>query len=120
MIDVLIEARTVSEANSRAHWGVRARRSKKLRSLARLLCAGPVCACRDRLGGTFTVRLIRVAPHSLDTDNLAAALKAIRDGVTDALAPCGVLTDADPRVTWEYAQERGEPKQYAVRVEVRP
>jgi hypothetical protein len=28
------------------------------------------------------------------------------------------VNDHDPRVTWAYGQERGKPKEYAVRVEI--
>lgn len=59
--------------------------------------------------------LVRIAPRSLDGDNLQTCLKAERDGVGDAL---GLKSDADPRVTWWYAQERGGVGEYAVRVEL--
>ena len=72
-------------------------------------------ALRGRVVLPCIVRLTRSAPSSgLDPhDGLPAALKAIVDGVADALG----IDDRDPRVRWEYAQERGP---YAVRVEVRP
>ena len=47
----------------------------------------------------------------------SSSLKAVRDGVADAL---GLASDRDPRVAWVVDQERGEPRQYAVRVEVTP
>jgi hypothetical protein len=115
---VTLPLRTVSEANSRAHWAERARRAKRQRGVAHLALVGRlrdpwVVAALD--AGFLRVRLVRIAPRDLDTDNLASSLKAIRDGVTDAL---GLASDRDPRVAWVVDQERGRPRQYAVRVEV--
>jgi len=41
------------------------------------------------------------------------ALK-LRDGVADYLG----IDDRDPRVVWEYAQAKGEVREYAVLIEV--
>lgn len=112
MIDVLLPIRTWSEANLRIHWGKRARRAKKQREAARLL----VRAARPALpvSGAITITLTRIAPRALDTDNLAVGLKAVRDGVADALG----LDDGSSRLTWRYAQEKGKAREYAVRVEI--
>lgn len=72
------------------------------------------------------VTLVRVAPLPLDDDNLARALKGIRDEV--ACWICAVViqkgkrkgqvtgNDRDPRVTWRVAQRRGKPGEYAVEI----
>lgn len=61
------------------------------------------------------VTLTRLAPSSgLDDDNLRGALKAVRDGVADALR----IDDRDPRVTWEYEQRRSQPRQWAVEIRI--
>lgn len=57
------------------------------------------------------VRLVRVAPRQLDSDNAESAAKSVRDGVADALG----VHDRDPRVVWLVDQERG---QACVRVEL--
>lgn len=57
------------------------------------------------------VRLVRVAPRQLDSDNAASAAKSVRDGVADALG----VDDRDPRVVWLVDQERGQAR---VRVEL--
>jgi hypothetical protein len=73
------------------------------------------------LAGGVVVTLTRLAPsRGLDDDNLAASLKAVRDGVADAL---GLAEDRDPRVTWRYAQANGRavlglPSGYGVRIEI--
>ncbi len=56
------------------------------------------------LRSPLAVTLTRIAPRKLDDDNLAFAFKGIRDEVA---AYFGV-DDADPRLTWRYAQERGK------------
>ena len=60
------------------------------------------------------MRLTRIGPRRLDSDNLAAALKHVRDGVADALG----MDDGDPRLVWLYGQRRGKPGEYAVLVEI--
>ena len=49
------------------------------------------------------ITLTRIAPRTLDDDNLAAGFKATRDRVADWLG----VDDGDKRLTWRYAQERG-------------
>ena len=99
-----------SVANLREHWSVKARRAKchrgatYLQLRARALEHAVPC----------TVTLTRIAPRPLDGDNLQSSLKACRDGIADFLK----VDDRDPRVTWVYAQEKGQPKQQALRVEI--
>lgn len=108
---VTIAHKLVSAANLRAGAGGfgRSGRAREHRELGRLAVAanGPVPAL------PVVVTLVRVGPRALDDDNLAFAFKAVRDGVADALG----VKDHDPRVSWAYAQEKGE---YAVRIEVAP
>ncbi len=107
----VIPVRTVSEANTRGHWGKKAGRAKEQRGLARVFCGAQL----DRPAAMpAAVRLTRISPGKLDSDNLASALKAVRDGVADWLG----VNDGDERVTWLYAQERGPAKTYRVRVEI--
>jgi crossover junction endodeoxyribonuclease RusA len=103
--------RVVSEANLREHWSKRARRAKAQRAAACL-------ACRASGGKSIAppchIVLTRIAPRDLDTDNLARAFKAVRDGIADALG----VDDGDARIEWSYRQERGAPKEYAVMMQV--
>lgn len=103
--NVTLPVGTVSEANGRDHWRVKARRTKRHRMTARAMCPDAGLPC--------TVRLVRLSTRTLDDDNLRGALKAIRDGVADRLG----VDDRDPRVRWEYDQERGTPVG-AVRIEI--
>jgi hypothetical protein len=100
-----IPIRTVSALNLREHWRKRAKRVKSERQAAYLITPyGVRLPC--------TVKLTRIAPRALDGDNWQAGAKGIRDGIADKLG----VDDRDPRVTWEYGQERGKP--YAVRVTI--
>ena len=117
-IEVILPVRTWSELNLRTHWRQRARRVAGQREAARILVRAGLRGSPLRAGvrprdQTLTVRLTRIAPRSLDSDNLAGALKAVRDGVADALG----MDDGDARIAWAYAQRRGAPREYAVLVE---
>lgn len=92
------------------HWSKTHRIAKKQRETTHL-------ALKRKLKGVLPpviVTLTRIAPRPLDGDNLQGSFKHIRDGVADALR----LDDADSRITWSYAQERGKPKEYAVMIEI--
>lgn len=89
---------TVSEANRRDHWRVKAKRAKAQRQMAAALV--------PRFGLPCVVTLTRISPRMLDDDNLQSALKAVRDGVADRLG----VDDRDPRVEWRYAQRKGAVK----------
>lgn len=103
--------RTVSEMNTRGHWSERAYRAKQQRGVAGLACRTAARAA----GLPAIVTMTRIAPRALDDDNLRSAIKALRDGIADAF---DLKNDSDPRITWRYAQARGKPCEYAVRVEI--
>lgn len=105
-VGVTLPLRIVSVANQREHWATKARRTARHRHAA---IAVPV------LPLPVVVTLTRIAPRKLDDDNLRTAFKALRDGVADRLG----VADNDPRVRFEYDQERGKPKEFAARVMVR-
>ena len=111
MLNVTIAAHTVSVLNRREHWSARAKRAKSHRELAKWT----LCATWTPIPAPWVVTLTRIAPRELDRhDNLSASMKACADGVADFLG----INDRDPRVTWRYAQEKGKPREYAVRIEV--
>lgn len=108
-VTATLPLRIVSVANLREHWATKAKRTSE----HRLTTWAELKRC-ERPIGQITVRLVRIAPRPLDDDNLRSAFKAVRDGVADWLG----VDDRDPRVSWDYGQERGAPKVYAARVEV--
>lgn len=95
--------RLPSAANLREHWAARYRRTKQLRLLGRSVRPAPL---------PCIVTITRVAPRRLDDDNMVAAAKPLRDGIADSLG----VDDADPAVTWRYAQRRAGPREYGVEV----
>lgn len=115
LLTTTVEIRTVSETNQREHHMVRHRRRKAQRrsTFLGLLAAGRKASV-DAPGVPLMVRLTRIAPRGLDTDNLGSSLKAIRDGVADWLG----RDDGDPTILWEYEQRRGKPREYAVLIEL--
>jgi hypothetical protein len=101
----------VVSPNVRAHYWARAKRTKRERAEVRRALEG-----RAAPPLPAAISLCRVGPRRLDDDNLAGALKGVRDQVSAWLG----VDDADPRVVWRYEQARGT---YAVRItvtEVRP
>lgn len=106
-VAVVIPVRTENPLNgSHRHWRVRSAARKRQRHAAYALCPQAALPC--------TVRLVRLSAGTLDDDNLRAALKAVRDGVADRLG----VADNDPRVRWEYGQERCKRGTYGVRLEL--
>ena len=103
MILVHLPIRTVSAMNTREHHMVRYRRTKQQRGVAKLALAA-ACAGLARKHARLVVTLTRIGiRQGLDGDNLQASLKAVRDGVADALR----IDDGSNRVEWRYAQRRG-------------
>ncbi|MBK6464204.1 MAG: hypothetical protein IPF92_24870 [Myxococcales bacterium] len=88
---------TVSEANVRGAWFARSRRAR-----AQRLAVAVALARYERPAFPVRVTLTRIASRRLDSDNLAGALKSVRDG-------CAAWLDVDDGpdgpVSWSYAQE---------------
>ena len=115
MISVVLPIRLVSVANIREHWAKRAKRTKEQRNLADLALRRMTHEVwNGRELRTFAVTITRIAPRGLDGDNLQSACKGLRDGIADAM----LVDDGDPRITWNYRQSSGRPKQYAVLIEI--
>lgn len=121
MIDVTFPMHTVSEANRRGHWSKHTGRTKGQRDATGLVVQAEAKQRTKRDAawlllsaddGPLFVTLTRLAPRRLDSDNNVGSLKAVRDGVADALG----IDDRDPRVTWLYGQEKA--KGYAVRITI--
>jgi hypothetical protein len=66
------------------------------------------------------ITLARIAPRSLDEDNLLYSLKWVRDAISDNLIP-GLAkgrADGDKRLEFKYNQEKGRPREYALKIEI--
>lgn len=102
--------RVSSSTNMRSGHFARAGRVKKEKSAAYLT----MLSLRNLLTPACIITLTRVAPRTLDDDNLRGALKSIRDGIARAMR----VDDATPMIEWRYNQEYAAGR-YAVMVEVR-
>lgn len=99
-----ISGRFPSVANVREHWSARARRAKAHRAA---VMVGHLAAGRplDRIVSAAHRYVVILTRHGrrLDSDNLAASMKSVRDGVAGLLG----VDDGSPRVAWVYRQAQG-------------
>lgn len=109
--------KAANEANSSEHWTKKSKRHKMQKWFVKRAyhCDKPefYLPC--------TVTLTRIAPRALDLhDNLRMSLKWIADAVSECLIPgmAAGRADDDERIKWEYRQEKGKPREYAVRIEI--
>ena len=95
---------TVSEINHHEHWRYRQKRAEEQhKTVAVALLRMPVKPRIPTRDAPLRVKLIRLAPRKLDSDNLAGAMKHVRDAVAKMLC---VDDGNEELVTWEVAQER--------------
>lgn len=104
LADWTIEAKLPSTSNLREHHQARAKRvaagrAAAFRSVPAVIRS--VFALPMQPSG-LVVLMVRQAPRLLDSDNLAACMKAHRDGIADAMG----INDRDKRVQWECEQEK--------------
>ena len=100
-----------SASNLREHWSVKAKRTKQQRTAAyAALLSSP--GARELVGAwriakangrviVAAIGMTRIGQKKLDDDNVRGALKAIRDGIADALG----TDDGSECLSWAYAQE---------------
>ena len=108
-----IPIQVISEANERCHWRARYTRSKKHRRAAyvatRMHASQYIQTKRH-----ITVTMTRHAKRRMDSDNIASAFKATRDGIAEALE----IDDGDPIVEWKCEQVIGPVPMVSVRIEM--
>lgn len=106
---------TVSEANQRQPWQVRAKRARGQRQTTAAHLAASGFDPEALVASKPTITLVRVGRRALDTDNLSGSLKAVRDAVATWL---GVDDGPKGPITWAYAQETHKAPLMRVRIEV--
>lgn len=114
MVCVVLPIKVISEANCRDHWRKSAPRKALHRCTARSLLLARAGRGPGAAAGQISITLTRIAPRTLDDDNLASGFKATRDGVADWLG----IDDGSKRLTWRYEQRKGTAGQYAAEVVV--
>ena len=102
-----VELVTPSVANLREHFAQKAKRASGHRKAGYLMTKGFKGPFRRAL-----VILTRHAPRLVDSDNLAALLKNVRDGVADGLQ----VDDRDPSVIWHTQQVKAKTAAVSVSV----
>jgi hypothetical protein len=108
--EATIPLETVNPLNRREFWAARAKRARNAR--ASTFYALKQAKAPHAL--PLTVTVTRIAPRPLDGhDGLPASLKGVVDGIADYLL---LKSDADPRLTIRYAQERAGVREYGVRI----
>lgn len=111
-----IPLKIYNEANSTEHWSKKSKRHRTQRMVLKAYldkeCYLPPLPC--------IVRLTRYAPRSFDDDNLQMSFKWIKDAIADMMIPGKPLghADNDPRIKWEYFQEKTKGSEYYFTVEV--
>jgi len=108
--------RVVSEANLREHWRRKYNRKKKQQEALLIAWNDTVSRLPHFWYKSLpcVVRLVRVGPKRLDSDNLAGSMKHVQDAVARQLS----IDDGDERIKWEYEQVAVGKRVYQVRVEV--
>lgn len=127
MIKFELPIKTVSEANCSEHWVKKSKRHKNQQFFVRI---GFLKFVKD-IKFPCLIRMVRLGPRILDSDNLQSAFKYIRDEISECLLPELRKTyinkhgneiaikgraDSDERIIWQYAQEK-QAKQ-GVRIEI--
>ena len=108
----------VSESNrSGGHWSTQHKRTKaQHRQMLAALMLAKVPRSFLRVAVDMGLRpeilIVRQSAGTLDSDNLVTSGKRARDFISR----WGELDDKDPRVTWNYAQEKATT--FGVRVEI--
>jgi len=117
LYDWKVFVKTVSEANSSEHWS----KKHKRHSLQKKAISWKWLEEKPFIKKPCRIRISRISPRVLDVgDNLPMSMKYIRDTIADKINPGLAIgrADDDPDIKWDYAQERGAPKEYAVRIEI--
>jgi len=89
--------------NSRLHWAERKRLVEQERRMVWLRFPKQFVGMMREPNATAVIKLTRIGPREMDSDNVQGALKAIRDEIALRLG----LDDGDKRYTWEYEQRIG-------------
>lgn len=113
-VSVRIPIRLLSEGNVKEHWALKSKRQKRQKGIVRVMIKPGL----RYFNLPATVTLTRLAPRTLDEDNLLYAFKHIRDEIADILIPGLAFgrADGDPRITWRYGQTK--ERVFAISIEI--
>lgn len=108
--------RTVSECNVCQHWTEK----KKRKDMQKIIVRSSYNKENPTIKFPCIITLTRIAPRTLDDDNLRGSLKCIRDSIADCITPGLAPGRADNKkgIEWMYEQKKGKPNEYAVEIEI--
>ena len=117
IINWRLPIRLVSEANNTDHW---TKKRKRFRAQHDWINMRYRLDNSPEIPESCIIVLTRIAPRELDDDNLRSSFKHCRDYIADLIRPNLAPGRADDTklIEWNYKQEKGEPKEYAVKIEV--
>lgn len=106
----------INFANTNAHWS----KKEKIKHILTWQFYQPNRTALKLIQLPVVAKIIRISPRTQDYDNYVYNCKCVRDLIADSLIPGKApgFSDSDDRITWEYIQEKGKPKQYALRIEL--
>lgn len=110
-----IPMRTYSESNERVHWVKRYQRTKAQKHTIWAMLhnhKAPSLPCM--------LKVTRIAPRSLDMDNLGGCLKSVVDAASEWITPnlAAGRADSVQGLKIELGQEKGKVGYYAIRIDV--
>lgn len=117
IFEVYLPIRTVSEANSSEHWTKKAKRHKHQKKIVWLTLHQQ----KPKISLPCNIILTRIAPRHLDKDqNLPMCFKWISDAICEYIHPGLAVgrADSDERIGFVFAQCKGEPKTYGIKIEI--
>lgn len=119
VIDWTLPIVTVSESNISQHWSKRAARVRAQRQQIWVKWCNNENDFKT-VKIPCVVRLTRISSRFLDDDNLRGALKSCRDGIADCINPGRAPGRADniEGMSFKYAQQKGKPKEKAIRIQI--
>lgn len=111
-----IPIRVESELNLSEHWTKKSKRHTN----QKMAVHSYLRIDRPDIKPPCIIKLTRIAPRRFDSDNLVGGFKYIKDAIAEYIHPNLAIgrADDDPNIKWEYAQQKGEPKEYAMTLEV--
>jgi len=120
ILSITVPIRIQSSSNLREHWARKRARDNSQELMIRMYLrneAGvpPGVPCLP-----LQIKLTRIAPKSLDYDNLVAAFKkaldVLSDWVTPGLAPG--RADSVEGLTFHFGQQKGKVREYGLKIEI--
>lgn len=100
--------------NDRGHWSKKYKKAKSEKDSACLMCRSTLAMAGVRPSFPAIVTMTRHSAGHLDTDNLAGAFKAVRDGIALALG----IDDGGTLVEWRYDEAKVKRRDFGVSVKI--